>query len=583
MNKLAGILLLLIYVAFSTALLNDNFVSPINVQNVVRWSALYGIIGIGAAFVIITGGIDLSIGSLIGLVGVVMVMMFDAGFSITVMLVTVMVMSMLIGLGHGLLVTKLKLQPFVVTLCGLLIYRGLARRIIEDQTMGFGETYDDSLRLLAIGKPLSVALVLFVSGLIVAAWNAFRLWRPNQNDRRSIRIAIIGFGILIAASSATRFWTSASDAQVIGLARTAGVDVVTKQKLDRETGQKTEVIDLLKMELGRKIGRTIKVTPTPGARGLLPQIGFRFLGWLLVPTFLWALFVAVKPNPREIAVPVAALAASGLWVWVGSEIINDGRFVSHFTGVGEFLAKLLQSENGLSNKWRDMLAIWFVFASVAALFAALTVFVRAARRQGGNASHLPLLVTTGAMVFWLMGHTPICQTMVPTPVFVLATLAIIFGIFLNESIYGRYLLALGRNEEAAKFSGIDTDLMKIIAYMICASIAGIGGILLTLDLNGVQPAQHGNILELYAIAAAVLGGCSLRGGEGSIAGVVIGAAAMRVIYNSIGILGIRPELEYAIVGSVILTSVIVDELVKRYAARRRATLEAEQATADAAA
>ena len=140
--------------------------------------------------------------------------------------------------------------------------------------------------------------------------------------------------------------------------------------------------------------------------------------------------------------------------------------------------------------------------------------------------------------------------------------------FLNRTIWGRYLLALGRNEEAARYSGIAIERMKILAYVICSGTAGLGGILFALDVNSVQPAGQGNFYELYAIAAAVLGGCSLRGGEGSILGVIIGAAVMRVLYNAINVLCIPTQPEFAIIGIVILTGVIADELIRRIAARR---------------
>ena len=107
----------------------------------------------------------------------------------------------------------------------------------------------------------------------------------------------------------------------------------------------------------------------------------------------------------------------------------------------------------------------------------------------------------------------------------------------------------------------------------------VGGILFALDINSVQPSGHGNFYELYAIAAAVLGGCSLRGGEGSILGVLIGAAVMRVLYNAINLLGIPSELEFAIIGIVILLGAITDELVKRIAARRRAAAQAREKVA----
>jgi ribose transport system permease protein len=158
----------------------------------------------------------------------------------------------------------------------------------------------------------------------------------------------------------------------------------------------------------------------------------------------------------------------------------------------------------------------------------------------------------------------------PAPFFFLMVVAILAALFLNRTIWGRYLLALGRNETAARFSGINTDRMKIVAYVICSVLAGLGGILFSLDLNSVQPSGLGEFYELYAIAAAVLGGCSLRGGEGTILGVLIGTAVMRVLYNAINILGIPTHLEFAIIGAVILAGVVTDEVVKRLTARRRA-------------
>jgi ribose transport system permease protein len=157
----------------------------------------------------------------------------------------------------------------------------------------------------------------------------------------------------------------------------------------------------------------------------------------------------------------------------------------------------------------------------------------------------------------------------PISFVLMLTLAVAAAVVLNHTIFGRYMLALGRNEEAARYSGINTDRMIIMAYVICSLAAGFGGILFALDVNSVQPASFGSFYELYAIAAAVLGGCSLRGGQGSILGVVIGAAVMRVLYNAINLLRIPTTLEFSIIGIVILGGVIVDELARRYAERRR--------------
>jgi len=162
---------------------------------------------------------------------------------------------------------------------------------------------------------------------------------------------------------------------------------------------------------------------------------------------------------------------------------------------------------------------------------------------------------------------------IPFPFLIMLVIALLSAVFLNQTIFGRYLLALGRNETATRYSGINTDRMKMLAYVICSLLAGIGGILFSLDLNSIQPSGLGEFYELYAIAAAVLGGCSLRGGEGTILGVIIGTSVLRVLYNAINILHIPTHLEFAIIGAVILAGVMADELVKRVAAKRRAARE----------
>ena len=103
--------------------------------------------------------------------------------------------------------------------------------------------------------------------------------------------------------------------------------------------------------------------------------------------------------------------------------------------------------------------------------------------------------------------------MLPYPFLVMLVIAVLAGVLLNFTVFGRYLLALGRNEQALRYSGINTDRMIIWAYVICSTLAGLGGILFSLDINSVQPSGYGNFYELYAIAAAVLGGCSLREGS----------------------------------------------------------------------
>ena len=209
--------------------------------------------------------------------------------------------------------------------------------------------------------------------------------------------------------------------------------------------------------------------------------------------------------------------------------------------------------------------------------AALGWITTTVQSLAGQQARLPFIILLTGGVTWLLGFTPLPATKVPLPFIIMVVLALVAGTFLNHTIWGRYLLALGRNEEAARYSGINTDRMVILAYVICSSLAGLGGILFALDLNSIQPSGHGAFYELFAIAAAVLGGCSLRGGEGTILGVVIGSAVIRLIRNSIGMVGITTKVEFAVIGVVLLIGVIVDELVKRMVAKRRAAAEAREA------
>lgn len=176
------------------------------------------------------------------------------------------------------------------------------------------------------------------------------------------------------------------------------------------------------------------------------------------------------------------------------------------------------------------------------------------------------LAKAKVLVPWIGGQDLIG---IPVPFFILILVAILASIFLGLTIWGRYLLALGRSKQAADYSGINTDRITILAYIICATLAALGGMLFALDSNSVSPSSFGNSFELYAIAAAVLGGCSLRGGEGGILGVVIGSAVMQVLNNLILLLHISDTLQSAIIGAVILIGVMVDELLRGWARRRR--------------
>src|SRR5271169_551253 len=138
MKKEIGIFALLVLLCAVTGFENPRFFSPANLTNTAYLVGLYGIFSIGVGLVIITGGIDLSIGSMIALNGVLLAMSLTEWHWPWLLAVAfALAVPMLLGLGHGLLITRFKLQPFIVTLCGLLLYRGIARFIADDATKGF--------------------------------------------------------------------------------------------------------------------------------------------------------------------------------------------------------------------------------------------------------------------------------------------------------------------------------------------------------------------------------------------------------------------------------------------------------------
>ena len=159
--------------------------------------------------------------------------------------------------------------------------------------------------------------------------------------------------------------------------------------------------------------------------------------------------------------------------------------------------------------------------------------------------------------------------------------AAVMWVVLHRSVFGRYLYAVGKHEEAARFSGIRTDRVVIAAYVICAVLTALAAIFLAMYTRSILPSSHGNFYELYAIAAAVLGGFSLRGGEGSIVGVVLGTILLQILQNLVNLLGIPSSLNFAVSGSVILIGVLADQEYAEFRKRReriRSRLTWEQAS-----
>src|SRR5580765_6361886 len=167
-RKEIGILLLLVALCTVVAIASPQFLSVANLQNVGRLAGTYGIFSIGVGMVIITGGIDLSVGSICALLGVLLsLMLVDWHWPPAVALAVALALGACLGGVHGLLVTRLRLQPFIVTLCGLLLYRGAARYIARDSTKGFGTGAGfEWVRTLASGHVSGVPMPFVLLGIV---------------------------------------------------------------------------------------------------------------------------------------------------------------------------------------------------------------------------------------------------------------------------------------------------------------------------------------------------------------------------------------------------------------------------------
>lgn len=153
---------------------------------------------------------------------------------------------------------------------------------------------------------------------------------------------------------------------------------------------------------------------------------------------------------------------------------------------------------------------------------------------------------------------------IPNGVMIMFAVAIIASIVLNRTLFGRYVFALGSNEEAARLSGVNVDFWKILTYALSGMICGIAGLLISSRLNSAQPAL-GLGYELDAIAAVVIGGTSLSGGRGTVLGTIIGAFIMSVLTNGLRIMGVQEEWKIVVTGVIIIVAVFVDIMLRRRA------------------
>jgi len=152
---------------------------------------------------------------------------------------------------------------------------------------------------------------------------------------------------------------------------------------------------------------------------------------------------------------------------------------------------------------------------------------------------------------------------VPAPVLLMAAVYVLAHFVLTRTLFGRYVYAIGGNEEATRLSGVRIHLHKPAIYAVSGLMSAVAATVLTARLNSAQPIA-GMMYELDAIAATVIGGTSLMGGEGSLGGTLVGALIMGVLRNGLNLLGVSSFLQQIVIGGVIVGAVLVDTVLKRH-------------------
>jgi D-xylose transport system permease protein len=223
---------------------------------------------------------------------------------------------------------------------------------------------------------------------------------------------------------------------------------------------------------------------------------------------------------------------------------------------------------------------WAVYVLGVLAFAGVLLADRRVRRRGGlpvepvgvlGARIATVAVVTGAAVYVLnleRAVNPAFRSLkgVPIVVPVILVLLILGTVLLNRTSYGRHLYATGGNAEAARRAGIPIDRIRISAFMLCSTLAAIGGIIAASRANSVDPNAGGSNTLLYAVGAAVIGGTSLFGGKGRLRDAILGGAVVAVIDNGMGLLGYSAGVKFIVTGSVLLVAAGVDALSRRRAA-----------------
>ena len=291
-------------------------------------------------------------------------------------------------------------------------------------------------------------------------------------------------------------------------------------------------------------------------------LGLCLLLWILTPHFLT---VSNLLNVLEQTSINAVIAVGMTFVILSAGI--DLSVGSILALAGVVMATLLHQDWPVPAAIAVGLLMGFVFGALngaAIAWGRLPPFI-ATLGMMSIARGCALLFTEGRPV---SGFDPTFRSLatarilgIPAPVVLTAAVYLVARFVLTSTRFGRYVYAMGGNEEATRLSGVNVRLHKLLVYGVSGLTSGVAAVLLTARLNSAQPIA-GIMYELDAIAAVVIGGTSLAGGEGGVGGTLIGALIMGVLRNGLNLLGVSSFLQQVVIGLVIVVAVLLDTVLK---------------------
>lgn len=236
---------------------------------------------------------------------------------------------------------------------------------------------------------------------------------------------------------------------------------------------------------------------------------------------------------------VVVLLMNSLNAFIGNEVIVI--IIGIATGI--MVGALVGAFNGFMIT-KGKIAPFIVTLGSMAIFRSLTLYI-------GNAGE----IRSSNMIYGEFGMGSFMR--IPVPVWVMLILAAILNLVLNNTRYGRYICAVGSNQDVARFSAINVNFVRFFSYTLIGILVAISSILLASRFNAVSTSNMGLGFELDVIAAVIVGGTTLTGGRGTVWGTVFGAIMLGVINNMMNMVGVSPYLQGTVKGIVILGAVYI--------------------------